>query len=89
MFLTGRRKCLIFLLLLALCCTAVLLSGFGKGEKLYGKIKKGDVIAFGMYEQDGNTANGPEPVEWLVIDRIGDEALLLSACLLYRRAPIQ
>ncbi|SHF04096.1 DUF6273 domain-containing protein [Schwartzia succinivorans] len=85
MFLTGRRKCLIFLLLLALCCTAVFLSGFGKGEKPYGKIKKGDVIAFGVYEQDGNTANGPEPVEWLVIDRIGDEALLMSACCIDAR----
>ncbi|MCR5558953.1 MAG: DUF6273 domain-containing protein [Schwartzia sp.] len=76
MILTGRRKFFIFLLLLVLCCTAVFL---WRDEKPHGKIAKGDVITFGMYEQDGNTANGAEPVEWLVLDRIGDEALLLSA----------
>lgn len=33
---------------------------------------------FGSYEQDGNTSNGKEPIEWLVLDRDGDKALLLS-----------
>ncbi len=35
-------------------------------------------IIFGAYEQDGDYNNGKEPLEWLVLDRDGDRALLLS-----------
>lgn len=38
----------------------------------------GNVIRFGVYEQDGDTANGKEPIEWLVLNAQGNEALLLS-----------
>lgn len=45
----------------------------------------GDTLFFGSYEQDGNTLNGPEPVEWIVLEKQGDRALLLSKyCLDYR-----
>ncbi len=37
-----------------------------------------ETILFGSYEQDGDAANGKEPIEWLVLDRDGDKALLLS-----------
>ena len=37
-----------------------------------------EIDTFGSYEQDGNTSNGKEPIEWLVLDRDGDKALLLS-----------
>ena len=30
--------------------------------------KRGDVITMGTYEQDGNTKNGAEPIEWMVLD---------------------
>ncbi|MBR3551944.1 MAG: hypothetical protein IKN72_00980 [Clostridia bacterium] len=40
--------------------------------------KVGDYITFGHYEQDNNTANGPEPIEWLVLERKGDRALVIS-----------
>ena len=39
---------------------------------------KAETYTFGAYEQDGDTANGKEPIEWLVLDRDGDKALLLS-----------
>ena len=42
------------------------------------RLNVGDTIAFGCYEQDNNTSNGAEPIEWLVLDRDGDRALLLS-----------
>lgn len=29
--------------------------------------KVGDIIKFGHYEQDGNTANGKEEIEWQVL----------------------
>ncbi len=40
--------------------------------------KKGSSVIFGAYEQDGDYSNGKEPLEWLVLDREGDKALLLS-----------
>ena len=29
----------------------------------------GDIITFGHYEQDNNTTNGKEPIEWRIIDK--------------------
>jgi len=40
--------------------------------------QKGSSVIFGAYEQDGNSGNGVEPLEWLVLDRDGDRALLLA-----------
>lgn len=37
-----------------------------------------ETVLFGSYEQDGDAANGKEPIEWLVMARDGDKALLLS-----------
>lgn len=39
-------------------------------------------ILFGHYEQDGDTANGPEPIEWIVLEENGDEKTLISRYLL-------
>lgn len=41
-------------------------------------VRKGDVVTFGRYEQDNNTANGKEPIQWLVADVQNGEALLVS-----------
>lgn len=38
----------------------------------------GDIVTFGSYEQDNNTSNGKEAIEWIVIDKNGTGALLLS-----------
>ena len=38
----------------------------------------GQEVLFGNYEQDGNTGNGQEDIEWIVLAREGDSALLLS-----------
>ena len=37
-----------------------------------------ETIFFGSYEQDARAGNGPEPIEWIVLDVQGDKALLLS-----------
>lgn len=45
------------------------------------KLKKaeiGDYITFGSYEQDNNVSNGPEKIEWLVLDREEDSMLVVS-----------
>lgn len=48
-----------------------------KNEKL--KVTKaGDYIFFGTYEQDNDTANGKEYIEWLVLEVEDGKALLVS-----------
>ena len=50
----------------------------GDGRYLGRVDQETETYTFGSYEQDGDTANGKEPIEWLVLDRDGDKALLLS-----------
>ncbi len=35
-------------------------------------------VTFGRYEQDNISVNGPDPIEWIVLNRQGSKALLLS-----------
>ncbi|MBR4343208.1 MAG: fibronectin type III domain-containing protein [Lachnospiraceae bacterium] len=50
----------------------------------FSKVKKGDVIKFGSYEQDLNYTNGKEPIEWIVIEKTQKAVLLLSKYALDR-----
>ena len=38
----------------------------------------GDVVKFGAYEQDNNSFNGKEEIEWVVLAKEGDKALVIS-----------
>lgn len=38
-----------------------------------------EMVSFGTYEQDADKKNGPEPIEWIVLDNDGKSALLLSS----------
>ena len=38
----------------------------------------GEYITFGSYEQDHDESNGKEPIEWLVLNRDGSKALVIS-----------
>ena len=38
----------------------------------------GENVTFGRYEQDNNSSNGTEGIEWTVLDVQGEKALLLS-----------
>lgn len=38
----------------------------------------GDYVIFGTYEQDNNTLNGKEPIEWLVLAKDKNRILLIS-----------
>ena len=58
--------CFLFLLLAAQACLA--------GES----VLPGDVVTFGRYEQDDDSSNGAEPVEWQVLEVRDGKALLLS-----------
>lgn len=48
-----------------------------KTEKLK-TAKVGDYVFFGAYEQDNNTSNGQEYIEWLVLEVKGGKALVIS-----------
>ncbi len=41
-------------------------------------LEAGDIVTFGRYEQDNDTGNGPEPIDWIVLDIKDGDALLLS-----------
>lgn len=45
-------------------------------------LEVGDYIPFGTYEQDNDLYNGPEDLPWIVLDKIGDEVLLISRFVL-------
>ena len=52
--------------------------GATEGTPLAKPTQVNDIVAFGKYEQDGMRSNGPEAIEWLVLDVQEDTALLLS-----------
>ncbi len=48
----------------------------------YKAAEPGEPVFFGRWEQDNDALNGPESIEWIVLDRIDGQLLLLSsACL--------
>ncbi len=58
-----------------------------KNEEQLKSAKVGDYIFWGAYEQDNNTDNGKEDIEWLVLEIKEDKALVISKyaldCKLY------
>ncbi len=38
----------------------------------------GDVVLFGKYEQNGNSSDGSESIEWIVLEKQDDKLLLIS-----------
>ena len=54
--------------------------GDKRNEKLsydFSKVKQGDMIKFGAYEQDDDMLNGKEAIEWIVISKSKKEITLL------------
>ncbi len=56
----------------------------------FSKVKKGDVIKFGAYEQDNDFLNGNEPIEWIVLEKTKKAMLVVSKyaldCLPYNKS---
>lgn len=46
------------------------------------RIRKGEYVFFGHYEQDGDKNNGPEPIEWEILWEENGRILLVSKYLL-------
>ena len=67
------KKAICFLLFILVLCFAAAAAAEGPRE-----VSVGDIITFGHYEQDNDPDNGPEPIEWIVLDIQDGRALLLS-----------
>lgn len=48
----------------------------------YSYVNDEGYIVFGRYEQDGDTSNGPEPIEWILMGTTGDRRYLISRYVL-------
>ena len=70
-----KKVVAVLLFVMILCVAAMALS---EEQTLSQDIAAGDVITFGHYEQDNDPDNGPEPIEWMVLDVQDGKALLLS-----------
>lgn len=46
--------------------------------KQYIGLRQGDIVRFGAYEQDNNTANGKEDIEWIVLYAHDEYVFLIS-----------
>ena len=76
------KKAIIILLAVIL---ALSVAGCGSGKSK--NVSVGDVLIFGRYEQDNDPSNGDEEIEWIVLAKEGDQALVISKyaldCKLY------
>ena len=58
------------------------LTGTALAENGGNRVNPGDVMTFGRYEQDNDLSDGPEAIEWIVLDVQDNKALLISKYLL-------
>ncbi len=70
-----KKAACILLSLMILCFASV---SSGESPVSAQNISFGDVVIFGHYDQDNASDNGPEPIEWIVLDVQDGQALLLS-----------
>ena len=50
-----------------------------KAEKFKNPVV-GSTLYFGKYEQDNDLTNGPEDIEWVILDIVDGKALVISQC---------
>ena len=51
-------------------------------QSMLSKANVGDIVILGHMEQDKDTSNGDEPIEWIVLEKEGSKLLLLSKYVL-------
>ena len=61
-----------------LLCVALALSACGEQPEEPGIYEPGTEVTLGSYEQDNDPDNGPEPIDWIVLECHGNQALLVS-----------
>ena len=70
-----RKMRSVLLIILIMCFSAAAVADTPVGMS---EISVGRLFTFGTYEQDNHPDNGPEPIEWVVLDVCEGKALLLS-----------
>ena len=69
-------------ILAAIMALSVVGCGSGKSKSepsgAGSNVSVGDVITFGRYEQDNDPSDGNEEIEWIVLAKEGDQALVIS-----------
>ena len=72
-----------FIILLAFLCVLFIGSQCTLAETdEWTELKPGTIVLFGQYEQDNNSENGKEPIEWIVLEIQDQKALLISKYVL-------
>lgn len=61
------------------------IKSFDFSDSDFSNAQIGDNITYGSYEQDNNTENGKEPIEWLVLDKQNGKILVISKQALDRQ----
>lgn len=80
----GKPKMKVVLpVLIAIVCIVILfivIKSLGSNTEngSFMSVAVGDYITFGSYEQDNDTSNGKEDIEWLVLDKRDDKMLVIS-----------
>ncbi len=76
-----RKRLSAILAALLLLCLLTACGNDAKKERWL-SCQPGDILTFGKYEQDNDLENGPEDIEWLVLDRDGSRVLVISKYIL-------
>ena len=69
-------------LLLALSLAGMITAAFADTEEPEKYESGAETVAFGRYEQDNNPDNGPEPIQWIVLEERDGKRLLFARDLL-------
>lgn len=76
--------CIAFVIAFVIVLTTVIIpnqqykEAIGKYSDSIKAASVGDTIKFGHYEQDNNSSNGKEEIEWIVLAKDGDRVLVIS-----------
>ena len=71
----GIRAAVLLIVLFAVLLSAAAAEG-GAGSVVFRSA--GNIVTLGRWEQDGNVGNGPEPIEWIILEMQEGRCLLLS-----------
>ena len=71
---------------IAICLLVLALSAFASAEEADSRVKVGELLGFGSFEQDNDAADGVEPIQWRILDAQGERITLISVDTLLGRA---
>ena len=79
------KKIICFLIAFIIVCSLGVPT-FAAGNNQFSRLRVGDIVEFGSYEQDNNHFNGKEPIRWIVVETFNNCIKLVSQYILDARA---